>query len=76
MSEKSSSKELSIYEIINEITKDIGLSDKTVIEIENTDNPDVKKLSLKSGSWEANEPWFIVDEKKKASYDDIDGFGK
>jgi hypothetical protein len=57
--------ELSVYEIINKISKDIGRSDKTVIEIEKTENPDVKKLSLKSGSWEDAEPWFIVDEEKK-----------
>lgn len=58
--------ELSVFEMINVISKDIGLDgDKTVIEIENTDNPEVKKLSLKSGSWSANEPWFVVDENKK-----------
>jgi len=58
--------ELSVFEMINIISKDIGLDgDKTVIEIENTDNPEVKKLSLKSGSWSANEPWFVVDENKK-----------
>ncbi len=49
--------ELSVFEIINEISKDIGLDgDKTVIEIEKTDNPDIKKLNLMSGSWSAKEP--------------------
>jgi hypothetical protein len=58
--------DLSVFEMINVISKDIGLDgDKTVIEIENTDNPEVKRLSLKSGSWSANEPWFVVDENKK-----------
>jgi hypothetical protein len=58
--------ELSAVEMINIISKDIGLDgDKTVIEIENTDNPDVKRLNLKSGSWSANEPWFVVDENQK-----------
>ena len=58
--------ELSVFEMINVISKDIGLDgDKTVIEIENTDNPEVKRLSLKSGSWSANEPWFVVDENQK-----------
>ncbi len=58
--------ELSVFELINEISKDIGLDgDKTVIEIEKTDNPDVKKLNLMSGSWNAKEPWFVVDENKK-----------
>lgn len=59
-------KELTVFEMINAISKDIGLNgDKTVIEIEKTDNPDVKKLNLKSGSWGASEPWFVVDENKK-----------
>jgi len=58
--------ELSVFEMIDVISKDIGLDgDKTVIEMENTDNPEIKKLSLKSGSWSANEPWFVVDENKK-----------
>jgi len=58
--------DLSVFEMINIISKDIGLDgDKTVIEIENTDNPEVKKLNLKSGSWNAKEPWFVVDENQK-----------
>lgn len=60
------SNEISAFDMINVISNDIGLDgDKTVIEIENTDNPEVKRLSLKSGSWGANEPWFVVDEKQK-----------
>ena len=58
--------DISVFDMINVISKDIGLKgDKTVIEIENTDNPEVKRLSLKSGSWSANEPWFVVDENQK-----------
>ncbi|MBL0687232.1 MAG: DUF2603 domain-containing protein [Sulfurospirillum sp.] len=55
-------KELTIFEIMNEIS---NKSDKTVMEIESTNNPDVKNLTLKSGNWSENEPWFVVDEKKK-----------
>ena len=58
--------EICAVDMINVISKDIGLDgDKTVIEIKSTDNPDVKRLSLKSGSWSANEPWFVVDENQK-----------
>ncbi len=58
--------EPNVFDMINVISQDIGLDgDKTVIEIENTDNPEVKRLSLKSGSWSANEPWFVVDENQK-----------
>lgn len=58
--------EMTIFEMINTISKEIGLNgDKTVIEVENTQDPEVKQLKLKSGSWESNEPWFVVDENKK-----------
>jgi len=64
--EEKMTKELEVFDMINVISKDIGLDgDKTVLEIENTDNPDIKKVNLKSGSWEANEPWFVVDENQK-----------
>lgn len=51
--------------IINEISQDIDLTNRTVLELRNTEEPDVKTLSLKSGSWDASEPWFVVDEKNK-----------
>jgi hypothetical protein len=58
--------ELTIYNLINEITNKIHVDeDKTVLEIEQTNNPDVKMLNLKSGSWDSDEPWFIIDEDKK-----------
>jgi hypothetical protein len=56
------------YDEINALSKKIGIEDKdgkTILEVELTDNPDIKSLSLKSGSWEAKEPWFVIDEKKK-----------
>jgi len=55
-----------IAEVINEISSntDINLS-KTVVEIESTDDLHVKKLNLKSGSWNSSEPWLIVDENQK-----------
>lgn len=62
---QDSKNELSIIEMIHALSKEMDIVDKTIIEIENTENPDVKRLSLKSGSWEASEPWFIVDEQKK-----------
>ena len=58
--------ELTALDMINGISREIGLDeDKTVLEVESTDNPDVKRLSLKSGSWSANEPWFVIDENQK-----------
>ncbi|MFV0482218.1 MAG: DUF2603 domain-containing protein [Campylobacteraceae bacterium] len=58
--------ELTVYDKIDNLAKKIGIdSGKTVLEVETTDNPDVKQVSLKSGSWEAAEPWFVIDEKKK-----------
>ncbi|MDR1285671.1 MAG: DUF2603 domain-containing protein [Campylobacteraceae bacterium] len=63
-----SKNEITVYDKINTISKNIGINDKddkTILEVELTDNPDVKSLNLKSGSWEAKEPWFVIDEKKK-----------
>ncbi|MDR0407488.1 MAG: DUF2603 domain-containing protein [Campylobacteraceae bacterium] len=60
--------EITVYDKINTISKNIGINDKedkTILEVELTDNPDVKSLNLKSGSWEAKEPWFVIDEKQK-----------
>ncbi|MDR2099507.1 MAG: DUF2603 domain-containing protein [Campylobacteraceae bacterium] len=60
--------EITLYDRIDTISKNIGIcdkDDKTILEVELTDNPDVRSLSLKSGSWEAKEPWFVIDEKKK-----------
>jgi hypothetical protein len=60
--------EVTIYDKINTISKKIGIDDKddkTILEVELTDNPDVKSLNLKSGSWEAKEPWFVIDEKQQ-----------
>lgn len=58
--------QLTVLDMIDKISNEISPDeDKTVVEIEKTDNPEVKKLNLKSGSWSANEPWLIVDEDKK-----------
>ncbi len=61
-------KEIDMLSKIEEIKEYIGDDSKnyeTVIEVENTDNPDIKTLSLKSGSWSGKEPWFVIDENQK-----------
>ncbi|WP_458700936.1 DUF2603 domain-containing protein [Sulfurospirillum sp. 1307] len=58
--------DISVYKMINDLSKDLGFDDeKTVIEVKSTDNQDIKQLSLKSGSWDSEEPWFVVDENQK-----------
>ncbi len=55
-----------IFEMINIISKDIEIDgNKTVVHIENTDNQDIKKLSLKSGSWDLDNPWLILGDDQK-----------
>ncbi len=61
-------KDISIFDKIEDIDEYIGEKGRkfdTVIEIFKTDNPDIKTLNLKSGSWDGKEPWFIIDENQK-----------
>ena len=68
-----------IQEIKNYIGDD-NINYETVIEVENTQNPDIKTLNLKSGSWNGKEPWFVIDENQKLhtmiSLDSIGSFIK
>ena len=61
-------KDISIFDKLDSIDEYFSTDKKkyeTVIEIENTDSPDIKMLSLTSGSWESKEPWFVIDEEQK-----------
>jgi hypothetical protein len=55
---------------VETLSKSLGFgdNDKTLFEIKKTQDPNVKELHLKSGSWESEEPWFAIDEEdtKKA----------
>lgn len=60
--------EIDMFDKIEEIKEYVGDDGKkyeTVIEVEDTDNPDIKTLNLKSGSWSGKEPWFVIDENQK-----------
>ena len=61
-------REINIFDKLEDIEEYIGDKNRkydTVIEIAKTDDPGVKTLSLKSGSWDGKEPWFIIDEDQK-----------
>ncbi len=50
---------------INNLAKslDLGSGDETtLLEIEKTDDPNIKKLHLKKGSWDSNNPWLAIDK--------------
>lgn len=48
------------------LAKNIGFNErsKTIIRLQNGENPDEKILKLESGSFDSNKPWFIVDENE------------
>ena len=61
-------KTLNAIDKINILSKKIGMDEnqeKTILNLEDTDNPDRKLLTLKSGNWENEEPWFVIDKNGK-----------
>jgi len=50
---------------VDTLSKSLGFGehDKTLFEIKKTDDPNVKELHLKSGSWESKDAWFAIDEE-------------
>ncbi len=61
-------KKLSALDKIDILSKKIGLKEdkeKTILNIEDTDEKDKKLLVLKSGDWDGDEPWFAIDKDDK-----------
>ena len=63
---KKKNKELMM---IDKISKSLSVTkpkERTLLEIEATDDAETKLLRLKSGSWNSKkEPWLVMDEKQK-----------
>lgn len=59
---------LHVNKTISTLSNRIGMSkndEKTVIKIKPTEQKNEKLCVLENGSWDGNEPWFIVDEHSK-----------
>ena len=68
-------------EKINRLSSIMGLDDKEqiLLELKDTADSNVKELHLKQGSFDKNEPWFVVDEnndKKAYAVLPLDTFNK
>ena len=64
-------KKYDIVDKINALSDNLGLSreHRTLLGIKDTDNPDIKELYLKEGSWNNEEPWFAIeDNNEKKAY--------
>ena len=69
MSEKE--KKYDIVDKINALSDKLGLSreHRTLLVIKDTDDPNIKELYLKEGSWNNEEPWFAIeDNNEKKAY--------
>ena len=57
-----------LMEQIEIISQNLGLpkkSERTILELKSSSDPEMKTLNLISGNWDSAGPWFIVDEKNK-----------
>ena len=53
---------------INLLSKKMGLDEKeekTILNLEDTNDSSKKLLTLKSGNWNDKEPWFVIDQDGK-----------
>ncbi len=56
--------EVTVLSLVDEISKTLD-DKKTVVQIRNSKDDNLKFLELKSGSWHSDEPWIVVDENEK-----------
>ncbi len=63
-------KKYDIIEKIHSLSEKLGLpkGKETLLEIEDTDDPNRKELHLVQGSWDSTDPWFAIEKNndKKA----------
>ncbi len=74
-------KKYDIIEKIDALTDKLGLSreHRTLLGIKDTDDPNIKELYLKEGSWDSNDPWFAIEdnnEKKAYAFIPADAFSQ
>ncbi len=72
------------YDIIKKIdslSQKLGLKkdNQTLLEIKSTNDPHIKELHLKQGSWDSSDPWFAIDkddDKKAYAFIPADAFSQ
>ncbi len=79
--EQEPKEEYGIIQKIHALSQKLGLKqgDETLLEIDDTDDPDVKELRLLQGSWDSSDPWFAIEknnEKKAYAFIPAEAFSQ
>lgn len=79
--QEPSEKKYDIIEKIHSLSQKLGLKKghETLVEIDDTDDPNIKELHLIQGDWKSDDPWFAIEknnEKKAYAFIPAEAFSQ
>ena len=79
--QEQSEKKYDIIEKIHSLAQTLGLKKghETLVEIDDTEDPNVKELHLIQGDWKSDDPWFAIEknnEKKAYAFIPAEAFSQ